>query len=145
MCVPLLWICTEMFSWWGKVWPMVACPFRALVVQYQTLSIFTWYGMFYVWATASTFFYLLMMFLTTDFFLETNKQTKQNKTKNRFNWLPSTSFIAYLLTKLLIIGRSVSGIATDSPCDVWGRGWTTCLLCSGPIIFIHLRCPSFIY
>ena len=28
----------------------------------------------------------------------------------------------------------VSGLATDSPCGVWGRGWTTCLLCGGPII-----------
>ena len=33
-----------------------------------------------------------------------------------------------------IISRSVSGIATDSPCGVLGRGWTTCLQCSDPIL-----------
>ena len=33
-----------------------------------------------------------------------------------------------------IISRSVSGSATDSPGDVWGSGWTTCLLCSCPIL-----------
>ena len=27
---------------------------------------------------------------------------------------------------LRIISRGVSGLATDSPCGVWGRGWTTC-------------------
>ena len=28
----------------------------------------------------------------------------------------------------------VSGLATDSPCGVLGRGWTTCLLGDGPIL-----------
>ena len=29
---------------------------------------------------------------------------------------------------LRIISRGGSGLATHSPCSVWGRGWTTCLL-----------------
>ena len=33
---------------------------------------------------------------------------------------------------LRIISRGVSGLATDSPCGVWGRGWTTCLLHDSP-------------
>ena len=31
-----------------------------------------------------------------------------------------------------IFCRGVSGFATDCPCDVWCRGWTTCLLHVGP-------------
>ena len=27
----------------------------------------------------------------------------------------------------------VSGLATDSPCGVWGRGWATCLLHDSPL------------
>ena len=32
-----------------------------------------------------------------------------------------------------IFCRGVSGFATDSPCDVWCRGLTTCLLHVGPL------------
>ena len=39
--VQLAFICIEMIKWWGNVWPMVACPFWALVVLYRMLSIFT--------------------------------------------------------------------------------------------------------
>ena len=28
----------------------------------------------------------------------------------------------------------VSGLETDFPCGVWGRGWTTCFPCDGPIL-----------
>ena len=31
------------------------------------------------------------------------------------------------------ISRSVSGLATDSPCGFWGHGWTTFLQCGRPI------------
>ena len=31
-----------------------------------------------------------------------------------------------------IFYRVVPGFATDCPCDVWCRGWTTCLLYAGP-------------
>ena len=39
----------------------------------------------------------------------------------------------WVLNILRIIGRSVSGLATDSPCGVWGRGWPTCLLHDSPL------------
>ena len=40
---------------------------------------------------------------------------------------------------LRIIGRGVSGSATDSPCGVWGRGWTTCLLHDSPLCGSHFK------
>ena len=51
---------------------------------------------------------------------------------------------SYFATWLRIISRGVSGLATDSPCGVWGRGWTTCFLHDSPLfgsqfkIFIYL-------
>ena len=44
-----------------------------------------------------------------------------------------------------------SGLWTDCPASVWGREWTTCLLCGGPgifcwwfvFMFVHLHYPSF--
>ena len=38
-----------------------------------------------------------------------------------------------------IISRGVSGLATDSPCSVWGRGWTTCLLHDSPLFGSHFK------
>ena len=55
--------------------------------------------------------------------------------KNGLDQFPWTSYILYLqiiLSRRII--RSVSGLTTYSPCGVWGRGWTTCLLCDGPIL-----------
>ena len=40
---------------------------------------------------------------------------------------------------LRIISRGVSGLATDSPCGVWGRGWTTCLLHESPLFGSHFK------
>ena len=40
---------------------------------------------------------------------------------------------------LRIISRGVSGLATDSPCGVWGRGWTTCLLHDSPLFGSHFK------
>ena len=45
----------------------------------------------------------------------------------------------YLHAILRIISRSVSGLATDSPCGVWGRGWTTCLLHDSPLFGSHFK------
>ena len=39
----------------------------------------------------------------------------------------------------VIISRGVSGLATDSPCGVWGRGWTTCLLHDSPLFGSHFK------
>ena len=38
-----------------------------------------------------------------------------------------------------LIWLSVSGLATDSPCGVWGRGWTTCLLHDSPLFGSHFK------
>ena len=35
--------------------------------------------------------------------------------------------------------QGVSGLATDSPCGVWGRGWTTCLLHDSPLFGSHFQ------
>ena len=40
---------------------------------------------------------------------------------------------------LRIISRDVSGLATDSPCGVWGHGWTTCLLHDSPLFGSHFK------
>ena len=40
---------------------------------------------------------------------------------------------------LRIISRGVSGLATDSPCGVWGRGWNTCLLHDCPLFGSHFK------
>ena len=116
-------ICIDMFNWWGKGWPMVACPFWALVVLYRMLSIFSEYRLINVWATPSAFFHLPRMFLSTDFLFE--------KWVGLVFWTPS---ISYWHNKLSIISRRVSGLATDSLCSVWGFEWTTCLPCGGPIL-----------
>ena len=45
-------VCPLFYLYWltGKGWPMVACPFRTLVVLYRLLPIFTWYEISNVWA-----------------------------------------------------------------------------------------------
>ena len=35
--------------------------------------------------------------------------------------------------------RGVSGLATDSPCGVWGSGWTTYLLHDSPLFGPHFK------
>ena len=34
--------------------------------------------------------------------------------------------------------QGVPGLAVDSLCDVWGRGWTTCLLCGATLLGLFL-------
>ena len=53
---------------------------------------------------------------------------------NGLDKLPWTSFISDLHTKLNTISGSVPGLATDSPCGVWGLEWTACLLYDGPLL-----------
>ena len=52
------------------------------------------------------------------------------------NKLPWTS---YLHAILRIISRGVSGLATGSPCGVWGREWTTSLLQYSPLFGSHFK------
>ena len=79
----------------------------------------------YVWDAVSTFNHLPMMFLSTGFAF----------------WITDWTCChgPYLHAILRIISRSVSGLATDSPCGVWGRGWTTCLLHGSPLFGSHFK------
>ena len=46
------------------------------------------------------------------------------------------------MTKIIItcsISRGVLDLATDSPCGVWCRGWTTCLLHDSPLFGSHKK------
>ena len=115
--------------WWGKGWPVVACPSRTLVVLYRMLTIFTRYILTNVWDAVFTFIHLPRMFLSTDLPFA----------NNGLNKMPWTSYISYLHAILRIISRGVSGLATGSPCGVWGRGWTTCLLRDSPLFGLHFK------
>ena len=90
------------------------CPSRALAVLYRMFTIFACYVLTYVWDAVSI--------LTTSlgcFFVH-----RLCFSNNGLNKLPWTS---YLHAILRIISRGASGLVADSPCGVWGRGWTTCL------------------
>ena len=54
--------------------------------------------------------------------------------------LPRNSFTSYVRTKLRIINRSLPNLANDSPCRVWSRGWTICLLYMGRGALLCLCC-----
>ena len=92
----------------GLPFPGTGCPIPD--VDYLCLLCID----FYVWDAVSTFNHLPRMFLSTDFAF----------------WITDWTCChgPYLHAILRIISRGVSGLATDSPCGVWGRGWTTCLL-----------------
>ena len=80
---------------------------------------------FYVWDAVSIFNHLPMMFLSTDF---------------AFRITDWTCCIGpHLHAILRIISRGVSGAATDCPCVVWGRGWTTRLLHDNPLFGSHFK------
>ena len=82
---------------------------------------------FYVWDAVTIFNHLHRMFLSTDY---------------AFRITDWTCFHGpHLHAILRIISRGVSGLATDSPCGVWGRGWTTCLL--HDISYIYYFLPLF--
>ena len=53
--------CFICIDWWGKGWPMLGCPFRALVALYRMLPIFTY--MSNIWGNVSTIVHLPRMFL----------------------------------------------------------------------------------
>ena len=80
---------------------------------------------FYVWDAVSIFNHLPKMSLSTDFACRITGWTCCHG--------------PYLHAILRIISRGVSGIATDSPCGVWGRGWTTCLLHDSPPFNSHFK------
>ena len=103
----------------GLPFPGTGCPIPD--VDYLCLL---WID-FYVWNAVSTFNHLPRMFLSTDFAF----------------WITDWTCChgPYLHAILRIISRGVSGLATDSPCGVWGRGWTTCLLHDSPLFGSHFK------
>ena len=118
--------------WCGRGWPVVACPSRALVVLYRMLTIFACYVFdFYVWDAVSIFNHLPKVFLSTDFAFRIKDWTCCHG--------------PHLHAILRIITGGVSGLATDSPCGVWGRGWTTCLLHDSPLFGSHWSDISYIH
>ena len=80
---------------------------------------------FYVWDVVSIFNHLPRMFLSTNFAFRITDWTCCHG--------------PHLHAILRIISRGVSGLATDSPCGVWGRGWTTCLLHDSPLFGSHFK------
>ena len=80
---------------------------------------------FYVWDAVYIFNHLPRMFLSTDFAFRITDWTCHHG--------------PHLHAILMIISRDVSGLATDSPCGVWGRGWTTCLLHDSPLFCSHFK------
>ena len=110
----------------ASIWPVVAGPSRALVVLYRMLTIFACYvltfmfGMLFLFLATSH-----RMFLSTDFAFRTTDWTCCHG--------------PHLHAILRIISRGVSGLVTDSPCGVWGRGWTTCLLHDSPFFGSHFK------
>ena len=80
---------------------------------------------FYVWDAVSIFNHLPRMFLSTGFAFRITDWTCCHG--------------PHLHAILRIISRCVSGLATDSPCGVWGRGWTTCLLHDSPLFGLYFK------
>ena len=74
------------YDWRGTGWPVVAGPFRALVILYRMSPIFT-YEMSNMWATVLQLSNTLGCFRPRTFFL-----------KNGLDWLPLTSSISCLHT-----------------------------------------------
>ena len=96
---------------------MAAYPSRELVVQYWMFTFMCliplMFGILFIPLSTS-----LGCFCPRTFFLN----------KGLDDIRRACFFISDLHTKLRIISRRVLGFVTGSPCGVWGRGWTTCLL-----------------
>ena len=80
---------------------------------------------FYVWDAVSIFNHLPRMFLSTDFAFRITDWTCCHG--------------PHLHVILRIISRGVSGLATDSPCSIWGPEWATCLLHDSPLFSSHFK------
>ena len=84
-------------------------------LSYRMLTIFACYVFdFYVWDAVSIFNHLPRMFLSADLAFRITDWTCCHG--------------PHLHAMLRMISWGVSGLATDSPWGVWGRGWTTCPL-----------------
>ena len=115
MCLPM----EEGMAWGGLPFPCTGCP----IPDVDNLCLL---GIdFYVWDANSIFTHLPRMFLSTDFVFRITDCTCYH----------GPHFHAILR----IISSGASGLVTDSPCGVWGRGWTTCLLHDSPFFDSHFK------
>ena len=103
----------------GLPFPGTGCPIPD--VDYLCLLCID----FNVWDAVSIFNHLPRIFLSTDFAFRIPDWTCCHG--------------PHLHAILRIISRGVSGLATDSPCGVWGRGWATCLLHDSPLFGSHFK------
>ena len=103
----------------GLPFPDIGCP----ILDVDNLCLL--FIEFYVWDAVSIFNHLPRMFLSKDFAFRITDWTCCHG--------------PHLHAILRIIGRGVLGLATDSPCSVWGRGWTTCLLHDSPLFGSHFK------
>ena len=94
----------------GLWWPALLGHWLSYTGCWQSLLVMYWlmFGMLFLSLTTSLWFFVHGLCFSN----------------NGLNKVPWTS---YLHAILRIIRRDVSGLATDSSCGVWGRGWTTCL------------------
>ena len=113
--------CFICIDWWGKGWPMVACPFRPLVVldrcQYLLNMNFLMYGLLFLQLSTT-----IGCFRPRTFFEKRIELVSIDLLYFIFTFYAQDNQQKYL------------SLATDSPCGVWGRGWITCLLCGGSIL-----------
>ena len=98
---------------------VVVCPSWVLVVPYRMLTIFACYVLIFM-------FWMLFFILTTSLWCFVHGFYFRIT-----DW--TCCHGPHLHAMLRIISRDVSGLAADSPCGVWGRGCTTCLLHDSPL------------
>ena len=100
----------------GLWWLALSGHWLSYTGCWQSLLVMYW---LYVWDAVSIFNHPPRMFVSMDFAFRI------------MDW--KCCHGPHLHAILRIISRSVSGLATDSPCGVWGRGWTTSLLHDSPL------------
>ena len=77
-----------------------------------------------VWDTISAHIQLPRMVLSTDYLFW----------KKNIAQVTSDLYMRFTYYTKDWISRGVPGLATDSPCSVWGLGWITCILYDDPFL-----------
>ena len=106
--------------WWPalpRLWLSYTGCWQPLLVMYWLLCL----------GCCFYFNQLPRMFLSTDFAFRIT------------DWTCCHGPHLHAIHVLRINSRGVSGLATDSPCGVWVRGWTTCLLHNSPRFGSHFK------
>ena len=106
-------------------WPALPGHWLSFTRRWQSLLVMYWLLCLDVWNAASIFDHLPRMFLSTDHAFRISDWTCCHG--------------PHLHAILRIISNGVSYLATDSPCGVWGRGWTTSFLHGNPLFGSHFK------